>query len=499
MQTAGQGNAVVRYITTFVGMTFFWTFFRTPTVFGVLFPVNANVFFGNVPIRLYLVFLAMVFVLGCIAMVYSHRLKTLFTQHRTSVLALIACGVVGSWMRITEINELANGTAWVSSLFVAVGFVFISLAWAYRFSERFGATELILLAGSYLASLIIFNLIGLHVPHIKQVLVVVIPLLTGTMWYVSGEIRPLDDVVMEKPDLTSKLYIALFAVFLLIGSVLRGIVDFSNPIVDAPYLRWTLSLTITAIILMYFVSYAKFRKRRLPELERLSPESRMLKRFRSVQYVMLVCWMALSLVFFAGIFAFSVLGQHSLGGHVVVAARSLLDLVLWMFLCNVASNRKVNPIKLFVTTSILIEIISWATSYITHALLANGTIAIGAQVDSLVQALAFLLAAVVIIILCILLRNKQLENNYETLEPAVPEEPLDIVPPALIEHYGLTSREVEVIRLFSQGYSLNKVADALCISKSTAQTHVKSAYRKLEIHSKDELIDLMSSWKNCHA
>ena len=45
--------------------------------------------------------------------------------------------------------------------------------------------------------------------------------------------------------------------------------------------------------------------------------------------------------------------------------------------------------------------------------------------------------------------------------------------------------------LFSQGYSVKSIAESLCISLGTVQSHLKSAYRKLEIHSRDELIRLV--------
>lgn len=62
---------------------------------------------------------------------------------------------------------------------------------------------------------------------------------------------------------------------------------------------------------------------------------------------------------------------------------------------------------------------------------------------------------------------------------------------ALAEEHGLTAREAEVMLEFSQGNSLKKVAETMYISTSTAQTHVKSLYRKMGIHSKQELIDLV--------
>ena len=48
-----------------------------------------------------------------------------------------------------------------------------------------------------------------------------------------------------------------------------------------------------------------------------------------------------------------------------------------------------------------------------------------------------------------------------------------------------------VVELYTRGRSLGKVADELGITKSTAQSHIKNAYRKLGVHSRDELIELV--------
>lgn len=55
----------------------------------------------------------------------------------------------------------------------------------------------------------------------------------------------------------------------------------------------------------------------------------------------------------------------------------------------------------------------------------------------------------------------------------------------------LTEREATVARLYARGYTLQKVADELHITKSTAQSHIKHVYRKLGVHSRDELIELL--------
>lgn len=59
--------------------------------------------------------------------------------------------------------------------------------------------------------------------------------------------------------------------------------------------------------------------------------------------------------------------------------------------------------------------------------------------------------------------------------------------------YGLTPREAEIMRLIAKGRDLPTISESLFISKSTVQTHSKSLYRKLGIHSKQELIDLVES------
>ncbi len=63
----------------------------------------------------------------------------------------------------------------------------------------------------------------------------------------------------------------------------------------------------------------------------------------------------------------------------------------------------------------------------------------------------------------------------------------------IVERYGLTPREVEVFQLLAEGRSLPYIQEKLSISGGTARTHASSIYRKLGIHSRQELIDLARS------
>lgn len=59
------------------------------------------------------------------------------------------------------------------------------------------------------------------------------------------------------------------------------------------------------------------------------------------------------------------------------------------------------------------------------------------------------------------------------------------------ETFQLTEREAEILLELAYGRSKIAIADKLFISENTVRTHVKKIYTKLDIHNKQELIDLI--------
>lgn len=57
------------------------------------------------------------------------------------------------------------------------------------------------------------------------------------------------------------------------------------------------------------------------------------------------------------------------------------------------------------------------------------------------------------------------------------------------KRYSLTERELEVVGLLAQGRSRISIGEKLYISENTVRTYVKNIYAKLDIHSKQELLD----------
>lgn len=62
---------------------------------------------------------------------------------------------------------------------------------------------------------------------------------------------------------------------------------------------------------------------------------------------------------------------------------------------------------------------------------------------------------------------------------------------ALADQAGLSRREKDVLRCLAMGYDAGAAAKRLQVSWNTVRTHTRNVYTKLDIHSRQELIDLV--------
>lgn len=61
-------------------------------------------------------------------------------------------------------------------------------------------------------------------------------------------------------------------------------------------------------------------------------------------------------------------------------------------------------------------------------------------------------------------------------------------------HYRLSARETEIMELIARGNTVARIAEMLVVSENTVRTHSKRIYTKLDIHKKQELIDLIDTF-----
>lgn len=62
------------------------------------------------------------------------------------------------------------------------------------------------------------------------------------------------------------------------------------------------------------------------------------------------------------------------------------------------------------------------------------------------------------------------------------------------DHFRLSAREAEVMELLARGNSVARIAEMLVVSENTVRTHSKRIYVKLDIHKRQELVDLIESF-----
>lgn len=65
---------------------------------------------------------------------------------------------------------------------------------------------------------------------------------------------------------------------------------------------------------------------------------------------------------------------------------------------------------------------------------------------------------------------------------------------AMAKRFGLSAREEEIVALIARGYTYPQIAETLFITLETVRSHSKSIYRKMDVHKKQELIQII---ENC--
>ncbi len=66
----------------------------------------------------------------------------------------------------------------------------------------------------------------------------------------------------------------------------------------------------------------------------------------------------------------------------------------------------------------------------------------------------------------------------------------------MAQHYQLTRRELDIARLLVEGLSKSQAGERLCLSESTVRTHARNLYAKLDVHSREQLKQLMDEFGN---
>lgn len=211
----------------------------------------------------------------------------------------------------------------------------------------------------------------------------------------------------------------------------------------------------------------------------------------------LMTWGVTLLLVFAGVFlVIASNGRLSASGlDVLVMARLLIWIMLWMLLVETARRQRLDITSVLAVFYVAIRGVS---CLVTDTLDFFGLPAILAPSGNpngvaLAVTLALIGCSFVIVGYA---TGTRYGREFGMPQPAVRAvtagEGRHEACVQLGEEEGLTERELAVLECLSQGHTLKHIADEQFVSLNTINTHVRGIYRKLGCHSKQEVIDLVA-------
>lgn len=167
---------------------------------------------------------------------------------------------------------------------------------------------------------------------------------------------------------------------------------------------------------------------------------------------------------------------------IVRLAYVLFDVMLWLQLPKVYA--RIGTVRTFLVSRLLLEGSAAVGIAMRQLLVSTGF--------EVFEAVSLSVLAYVLVALTLAFRGESVGNVWDLMpEPVVRTGRFRRACRQISTGHGLTQREAEIMRLVMRGRSGSFVQEKLFISKSTFQTHMRNLYHKLDVHSNQELLDLL--------
>ena len=167
--------------------------------------------------------------------------------------------------------------------------------------------------------------------------------------------------------------------------------------------------------------------------------------------------------------------------------RTAIIFLLWLVLALLAHRSRLHPYVVF-GVGWSLYMLSIVAGMLVAEHVGNGIF----LTDSLVLHMVYLLVVTTVFIL--FRSDKLVDLLPEKEKSTAPKSDFELIMQRCREignERGLSKREVDVMQLLCLGRSKRHIAEALHISEHTVKGYAKSLYAKLEVHSKEELLDLI--------
>lgn len=142
------------------------------------------------------------------------------------------------------------------------------------------------------------------------------------------------------------------------------------------------------------------------------------------------------------------------------------------------------------------SVASLMTGSIVGSMIGEGALMSGAAVSQNVPEVALGMVFVLLLSALMMFDIKNLRFGWGLFKPSDIEDAVDSIATAcqmISYEYELTAREGEILTLLARGHNRAFICDRLVLSKETIKTHARNVYRKLDVHSQQEVILLVES------
>lgn len=168
-------------------------------------------------------------------------------------------------------------------------------------------------------------------------------------------------------------------------------------------------------------------------------------------------------------------------------AQTVVVIFLWLAIVDVAHYSDIHPYAVF------------GAGWMLYALPFAAGICLAWFIPAgpMEKNIAIVLSYIIILLLVFVLDSepKGVRRLFADLGPVIPQSRefanVERNCEQVGAEHGLTAREVEIMQMICEGRSKGYIAEALYLSENTVRSHSKHLYQKLDVHSKQELIDLV--------
>ena len=389
---------------------------------------------------------------------------------RVAAPVLVAFGTV-----LSGIVPLIGIEPWLlyctSGITTGIGTALICLMWGDALSRlEIEQMEIAVPAASLVT--LLCCLVFPYIQGVPGILAVAsLPLISGALlklFYREREGKPVAARIVDRPergivlDLV-RIAVVLFAAYLLVGCL--GAMSESEDLVQQVSGVDVPTLIGSGFGLVLAICFIMFSVR--------------------IDFSSLFRWLAPLLVLSVALFPWQEVAPNFLSTTIICIADTSMQVIAYIYVIGLAKRKAMSPVlgigltQGFVQLGVLVGNLLgvWAGHAVSEGTLSVFVLALG---------------LICLISFATMLVPQGAKKPFVRDRPDAPDDEWETKNQCarLAERFGLSTREQQILEYLAKGRSQPYIRDELILSKNTVATHVKHIYQKLNVHSRQELLDL---------